>query len=193
MAKSHISLKGQLLLDGRQLAGSCFHRSVVLVCEHNKEGAFGLVLTQPLDSRVEDVLEGELGAAIGGQMLYGGGPVQPAALSFLRRLEAGSLPVPATQLAVMADLVVGHKLEDLVESSQGITVPGSVRVFAGYTGWSPGQLEGEMKRGSWLQESAQLDLIFTVPPEELWRHILKRRTNWRERLLADSPEDLACN
>ena len=193
MAKSHISLKGRLLLDGGRLAGSCFHRSVVLVCEHNKDGAFGLILTNPLDSRVEDVLEGELGPVIGGQMLYAGGPVQPAALSFLRRLDPGAQPVPPSQAAVLADLAVGHQLEDLVDLSRASPLPGTVRVFAGYAGWSPGQLESEMKRGSWLVEPVQLDWIFSAPPEGLWRQVLKTRKSWQERLLADSPEDPACN
>lgn len=193
MAKSHKSLKGQLLLDGGQLAGSWFHRSVVLVCEHNAQGAFGLVLTKLSDSRVEDVLEGDLGSVVGGQVLCGGGPVQPAALTFLHTVEAASAVVPPTQSVVLPGLWVGHQLEDLAELSRTGPKPGSVRVFAGYAGWSPGQLDAEMKRKAWLTEPATMELIFTVPPEELWRYILKRRTRWQDRLLADSPEDPACN
>lgn len=193
MAKSHKSLKGQLLLDGGQLAGSWFHRSVVLVCEHNAEGAFGLVLTKRSDSRVEDVLEGELGPAIGGQILCGGGPVQPAALSFLRVVPLAAELPPATQAAVLPGLWVGHQLEDLVDLGRSSSQPGAVRVFAGYSGWSPGQLDEELKRKAWLTEPATRELIFAVPPEELWRHILKQRKDWMERLLADSPEDPACN
>lgn len=193
MATSHLSLKGQLLLDGGQLAGSWFHRSVVLVCEHNAQGAFGLVLTKLSDSRVEDVLEGDLGTVIGGQILCGGGPVQPAALTFLRTVDTAAEMVSPTQSVVLPGLLVGHQLEDLVDLSRASPTPGSVRVFAGYSGWSPGQLDGEMTRKAWLVEPATLELIFTVPPEELWRHILKKRANWQDRLLADSPEDPGCN
>ena len=193
MARPHKSLKGQLLLDGGQLAGSWFHRSVVLVCEHNSEGAFGLVLTKLSDSRVEDVLEGDLGPVIGGQILCGGGPVQPAALSFLRLVDAAAESPGATQTLVLPGLWVGHQLEDLVDLGRSSPQPGSVRVFAGYAGWSPGQLDGEMKRKAWLTEPATAELIFSVPPEQLWRHILKRRTNWLDRLLAESPEDPACH
>jgi putative transcriptional regulator len=193
MPKAHKSLKGQLLLDGGQLAGSWFHRTVVLVCEHNAEGAFGLVLTKASDSRVEDVLEGEFGERIGGLTLYGGGPVQPAALSFLRGINQVGEPLAATQRMVIPGLAVGHQLEDLVELAQPTPVPPPVRVFAGYAGWSPGQLDAEMERGSWLVEPATLDWIFVVSPEDLWRQILKQRAGWQERLLADSPEDTSWN
>lgn len=193
MARSHKSLKGQLLLDGGQLGGSCFHRAVVLVCEHNAEGAFGLVLTNPSDHRVEDVLEGELGPAIGGQFLGDGGPVQPTALSFLRLVDLASELPPATQAVVFPGVWLGHQLEDLVDLSRATPQTDLVRVFAGYSGWSPGQLDAEMKRKSWLTEPATRELVFSIPPEALWRHILKKRTHWMERLLGDSPEDPTCN
>lgn len=192
MAKAHKSLKGRLLLDGGQLGGSWFHRAVVLVCEHNAEGAFGLVLTKPSDTRVEDVLDEDLGP-IGGQVLCGGGPVQPTVLSFLRRVDpVVALPV-STQAAVLPEVWLGHQLEDLVDLGRSAPTPGSVRVFAGYSGWSPGQLDGEMRRRAWLSAKATPELLFEVPPEDLWRHILRRRRRWQERLLADSPEDPACN
>lgn len=193
MPKPHHSLKGQLLLDGGALSGSWFHRSVVLVCEHNEQGAFGLVLTRPSDSRVEDVLEADLGSVIGGQTLFGGGPVQPTALSFLRATESPSDLMPSTQALVLPGIVLGHQLEDLVDLAKASATPGPLRVFAGYSGWSPGQLEGEMKRKSWLTEPATPELVFKVSPDALWRHILKRRAKWEERLLGDSPEDLAWN
>ena len=193
MPKANKLVKGQLLLDGGRLAGSWFHRTVVLVCEHNAEGAFGLVLTKASDSRVEDVLEGEFGERIGGLTLYGGGPVQPAALSFLRGIDQASEVVPATQALVIPGLAVGHQLGDLIELAQPLPLPPPVRVFAGYAGWSPGQLDDELERGSWLREPATLDLVFAVPPEQLWRHILKLRSDWKERLLADSPEDPSWN
>ncbi|HVR36678.1 MAG TPA: YqgE/AlgH family protein, partial [Methylomirabilota bacterium] len=67
-----------------------------------------------------------------------------------------------------------------------------VRVFAGYSGWSPGQLEDEMKRGSWLTHPASVELIFDTDPAILWQSIL-RRMGWKYRLLAESPEDPSLN
>ena len=190
---THKSVKGQLLLDGGRLAGSWFHRTVVLVCEHNAEGAFGLVLTKASDSRVEDVLEGEFGDRIGGLTLYGGGPVQLAALSFLRGIDQALDVVGATQALVLPGLALGHQLDDLLALAQPTPTPPPVRVFAGYAGWSAGQLDDELLRDSWLVEPATLEWVFVVPPEQLWRQILKRRPNWQERLLADSPEDAGWN
>jgi len=185
-------MKGQLLLDGGRLGGSWFHRSVVLVCEHNAEGALGLVLTKASDSRADEVLEGDLGEKIGRLALLVGGPVQPAALSFLRAFTVGA-DLPDTQSLVLPGLALGHRLEDLIELAQGGADGKSVQVFAGYAGWSPGQLDGELKRDSWLIEPATRELVFDVPREEIWRHILRRRVKWDERLLADSPEDASWN
>lgn len=192
MAKVPKSFKGRLLLDGGHLARSWFERTVVLVCEHNAEGAFGLVLNKPSDTRVEDAIEEDLGP-IGDQFLCGGGPVQPTALSFLRRVDpAVALPL-ATQAAVLKDVWLGHQVEDLVELGRCAPQPGSIRIFAGYAGWSPGQLDSEMAHKSWLNVRATAELIFEVPPDQLWRHLLRRRRRWQERLLAETPEDPSWN
>ena len=76
-------LKGQLLLDGGQLRGSFFHRSVVLICQHDAEGAFGLVLNRSSGNKVGDALVADLPEQLKEQPLHLGGPVQPTALSFL--------------------------------------------------------------------------------------------------------------
>ena len=76
-------LKGRLLLDGGGLGGSFFHRSVVLVCEHNAEGAFGLVLNRSAGNKVGEVLVADLPDALRESPLFLGGPMQPTALSFL--------------------------------------------------------------------------------------------------------------
>src|SRR5512140_2013398 len=81
--KKFHSLKGQLLLDSGQLTGSFFHRSVVLICQHDKDGAFGLVLNRPTDNKVGDALVADLPDALKEQTVYLGGPVQPTALSYL--------------------------------------------------------------------------------------------------------------
>lgn len=187
MPKIHTSLKGQLLLDGGKLRGSYFDRTVVLICEHTAEGAFGLVLNRPSESLLEDILPGKLPGMLGTQPLFGGGPVQPEAMSYLilDPLKPGG--------TVMEHLSVGHSLEQLMEHGEAWMKLGKLRVFAGYAGWSAGQLDDEMRREAWLVEPANVDLIFLDPPERLWHHILRGRTDWRERLLADAPEDPSFN
>jgi len=65
-------------------------------------------------------------------------------------------------------------------------------MFAGYAGWSPGQLEDEIKRKAWLTHPASLELVFDTSPEELWRKILSRK-GWKHRLLSQMPEDPSLN
>jgi putative transcriptional regulator len=65
-------------------------------------------------------------------------------------------------------------------------------MFAGYAGWSPGQLEDEMKRKAWLTHPASLELVFDTEPDQLWQRILRQK-GWRYRLLAQMPEDLSLN
>lgn len=187
MAKSHKSFKGQLLLDGGKLRGSFFHRTVVLICEHNKEGAFGLVLNRPSENTLKDVFDAKLPPSLRDETLFGGGPVQPAAMSYLHT----DLFLP--QANVMDNLELGHELDRLVELGEAWSAAKQIRVFAGYAGWSPGQLDDELRRESWLVHPASLELIFHTPAAELWQHVLRARGDWQSRLLAESPEDLAWN
>jgi putative transcriptional regulator len=186
MAKASKYLVGQLLLDGGNLKGSYFHRSVVLVCQHDEQGAFGLVLTRPSESKVEDVIESTLPPRLEFLPLHIGGPVQANALSYLHT----DVYVPHAN--VLPNLNLGHSLEGLVELGESYSTTQKVRVFAGYAGWSPGQLEDEMKRKSWLTHPASLELVFETPPQELWRAIMRLK-GWQERLLAEGPEDLSWN
>jgi putative transcriptional regulator len=187
MPKIHKSLKGQLLLDGGKLCGSFFHRTVLLVCEHTLEGAFGLVLNRPGESLLEEVFPGDLPPELARQLLFSGGPVQPDAMSYLHLdpLHAGG--------NVMDHLTLGHSLEDLLSSAGTWLNQGKLKVFGGYAGWSAGQLDEELRKEAWLVHPASMELIFLEPAENLWQHILRQRADWKERLLADAPEDLSTN
>ena len=68
-----------------------------------------------------------------------------------------------------------------------------IRLFAGYAGWSPGQLENEMKRKAWLTFPASLELVFETPPEQLWQKILKSKGGWKNKLLSQMPDDVSLN
>jgi putative transcriptional regulator len=187
MPEKFHSLKGQLLLDGGQLTGSFFHRTVVLICQHDKEGAFGLVLNRPTDNKVGEALVADLPETVKEQTLYLGGPVQPTALSYLH--SDTFLP----EASVMPNLDLGHSLESLVDLGQSYSVTQQVRLFAGYAGWSGGQLEDEMKRHAWVTHPASLDLVFHAESKSLWRLILREKEDWQYRLLAEMPDDLSWN
>lgn len=186
MTEPSTSLKGQLILDNGKLRGSFFHRAVILICQHDSEGAFGLVLNRSANNKVGDALVADLPEVLKEETLYLGGPVQPQALSYLH--SDAFLP----DANVMANLGVGHSLESLVEIGDSYSTTQKIKVFAGYAGWSSGQLDDEMKRDTWLIHPGSLDLIFNPDPEKLWQSILENK-GWKFRLIADAPDDLSWN
>jgi putative transcriptional regulator len=186
MAEEFRSLKGQLLLDSGQLRGSFFHRSVVLICHHDTEGAFGLVLNQPTENRVGDVLVADLPDGLKEQTLFIGGPVQTNALTYLH---TDSFVADAN---VIPNLSMGHSLDDLQEISEGFSTTKQIRCFAGYAGWTGGQLESEMERKAWLLHPATVEIAFSIQTKDLWKQILLQKGG-KYRLLAETPEDLSWN
>lgn len=182
------SLKGQLLLDGGQLTGSDFHRTVVLVCIHDADGAFGLVLNRQSKYALGEVISQTLPTAWEEQPLFLGGPVRPEMLSFLVHVPA--LPAPKGE-TVLPGLRLVQTLEDWLDAEEA-ALPEKMKPFAGYAGWSPGQLDDEMKRKAWLTHPATIEHVFDPHPENLWRSIL-RTMGPEYRLLAELPDDLSRN
>ena len=179
-------LKGQLLLDSGQLRGSFFQRTVVLICQHDAEGAFGLVLNRSSGTNVGETIVADLPDTLKSCPLYLGGPVQPSALSFL--LTDSFIP----DANVLPNLSLGHSLDGLIEVGESFSQTKKIKLFAGYAGWSPGQLEDEMKRNAWLTHPASLDLVFDTDPVQLWQKILRQK-GWKYRLLSQMPDDLSLN
>ncbi len=179
-------LKGQLLLDSGQLRGSFFQRTVVLICQHDAEGAFGLILNRATGSSVGETIVADLPDALKTNPLYLGGPVQPSALSFLHTDSF----IPDAN--VIPNLSLGHSVDSLIELGESFSATRKVKMFAGYAGWSPGQLEEEMKRKAWLLHPASLELVFETEPGQLWQSILQKK-GWRYKLLSQMPEDLSLN
>ena len=186
MAVTKAFLRGQLLLDGGKLRGSFFHRTVVLICQHDEDGAVGLVLNRPSDKNVGDAVIADLPKTLRTLPLYLGGPVQPGALSYLH---TDSLVLNAN---VISNLSFGHSLDSLAEIGESFSPTNKVRVFAGYSGWSPGQLEDEMKRDAWVTHPANAELVFHADTGELWKTILRQK-GWQYQLLADAPEEPPLN
>lgn len=166
------SLRGQLLIAGPQLEDPNFQRTVVLVGEHNEEGALGVVLNRPSDTTVGEAvpdLEELTGAD---DAVHVGGPVQPSAVLVLAEY---LIPAEAPQL-VTAD--VGFlALEDEEEPDHlpDHSPLARARVFAGYAGWGPGQLESELERDDWIIVDAEADDVFDEDAPSLWRRVLERQ------------------
>jgi len=93
----------------------------------------------------------------------------------------------------MPNLALGHSLDELIELGESFSPVKKVRMFAGYAGWSPGQLEAELRQKAWVTCPATLELVFETPPEQLWQTVLRTKGGWKNRLLAQMPEDLSWN
>ena len=179
-------LRGKLLLDSGQLRGSFFQRSVILICQHDAQGAFGLVLNRSTGSSVGEMIDVELPDTLKEHVLFVGGPVQPSALSYLHTDSF----IPDAN--VLPNLSLGHSVETLLEIGGSFSATRKVRLFAGYAGWSPGQLEQEMERKAWLIHPASLQLVFETDPVQLWQTVLRKK-GWKYKLLSQMPEDLSLN
>ena len=183
------SLKGQLILDGGKLAGTEFQHTVLLICQHDPEGAFGLVLNRVSPQTIGESLTEELPDAVKESPLYFGGPVRPQMLSCLVHEPAiGEL----TEAHVLPGLRLAHDLEPWLETEGKIAPFAQIKFFAGYAGWSPGQLDREMQDDAWLTHPASIELIFHPAPETLWKMILREKGP-QYRLLAEAPDDISHN
>jgi putative transcriptional regulator len=185
MASEPDSLRGQLLIASATLLDPNFRRTVVLVTEHNDDGAMGLVLNRPSPVTVADGVP-KLGELVGAdELVYVGGPVQPEAVVALAEIDDPG----AT--AAMAFEDVGFLRPDL-ESDELDGAVRRVRVFAGYAGWSPGQLEVELEEEAWIVEPALADDVFASDPDRLWATVLRRKGGMYA-VLARMPEDPSVN
>jgi putative transcriptional regulator len=162
------SLRGRLLIAGPLLDDPSFHRTVVLIGEHGAEGAMGVVLNRPSTVTVGEAAE---------------------PLSLVAGEDADVADPERAGVSVFD--TVGF-LPGEIESADELGELHAVRVFAGYAGWSPGQLEAELADGAWIVEPAHPADVFTDDPDALWSAVLRRRGG-RDALLALLPADPRLN
>ena len=159
--------KGSILVSEPYLEDPNFGRTIVLLCEHNAEGSFGFVLNKPSEARIADLVDGMKNFD---STVYVGGPVQQDTLHFIHRL---------------------NSLEDAVEVGEGIYWGGNfeqlsvkllsqeltesdIKFYLGYSGWSEGQLEEELKANAWIvSDVVDEKLIFETNPETMWQKALE--------------------
>ncbi|RZO60896.1 MAG: YqgE/AlgH family protein [Limisphaerales bacterium] len=180
------SLKGHLLLDAGGMYGSSFHHSIILICQHSPEGAFGLVLNQPTENCVGEVLPFNLPPDVKRQFVRNGGPVDEQSVHILHSDAFMFQGNVLNNLSLMQDLNDLNDLENSVNPDQ------KIGVFTGYSGWGAGQIESELARKSWLIHPASTELIFNKSNQSDWRNLL-RQMDWQQRLLANGPDDLSWN
>jgi putative transcriptional regulator len=178
------SLQGQLLIASPGLLDPNFFRTVVLVTEHNDEGAAGLVLNRRSEAVVAEVVPALEPLVEEGEPVWLGGPVQTEAVLVVGEfLDPQDAAVP---------LFGGLGFPSLEAPEEVVPATTRRRVFAGYAGWGAGQLEGELERDDWILEPAQNDDVFTSAPDDLWAEVLRRKGGIYE-LVARMPEDPSVN
>ena len=178
------SLKGHLLVASADLLDPNFRRTVVLVTEHGDDGALGLVLNRPAETRVVEAVSPLAGLVDPVEPVYVGGPVEPGSVIVLAQFED---PDDAAE-AIFDDVGFVGGDSDLDEVAGAIT---RARVFAGYAGWSAGQLDDELDADGWIVEPATQEDVFG-PCDELWSDVLRRKGG-PYALLATMPPDPSLN
>lgn len=179
------SLKGQLLVAGADLLDPNFRRTVVLVTEHDEEGAVGLVLNRPAETMVAEVVPGLSPLVDPDAPVFVGGPVDQQSLLVLAEFDD-----PDESASTVFDDV------GFVRGDADITFAAAVtrraRVFAGYAGWSAGQLDDELEADGWIVAQPTPEDVFEAG-DELWSDVLRRQGGSYYTLLATMPADPSLN
>ncbi|MDP9398818.1 MAG: YqgE/AlgH family protein [Actinomycetota bacterium] len=185
------SLTGRLLVASPLLADSNFERAVILVLDHDEDGALGVVVNRPTRVEVGEVLPSWQPYTSGPGVVFQGGPV--ALDSALALAAVPSALATGGEPMGWRRVVGGLGLVDLDTPPELLAAEmAALRVFAGYAGWSPGQLETELDEGAWHAVDAQAGDAFSGDPRQLWRRVLRRQRGelaW----LSTYPDDVRMN
>lgn len=177
---------GSILISEPFLGDPNFERTVVLICRHDEEGSFGLVLNRKSNLKLSDVLDIEQFNS--DLELNIGGPMQYNTLHYIHQL---------TQLE--ESIALGNsvywggdyeKLKYLL--STGSVASDEIRFFLGYSGWSAGQLEEEIENNVWIVNNKDTNNLFNLNQDTLWREILKQMGG-KYKVLANYPIDPSLN
>ncbi len=177
-------LVGRLLLATPRLEHPTFRRTVVLLLDHDEGGALGVVVNRPMSVDVDAVLPTWQPFATVPGRLFDGGPVgSDSALGLV------AVPGDDEEPLGVRRIIGSLGLVDL-DTPPEVVAPelSGLRIFAGYAGWSPGQLEAEISEGSWYVVDAEPRDAFTDDPEDLWAAVLRRQVG-NLSLVASFPDD----
>ncbi|WP_419926472.1 YqgE/AlgH family protein [Candidatus Poriferisocius sp.] len=163
---------GKLLVATPLIGDGNFDRTVVLMLTHQQEGAAGVVLNRPSGMMVSDALPQWAPYLAPPTTMFIGGPVANESVVALARVRQNPLQGWWTALVgLVGTLDLETEIEEVAEAG----VVDGIRLFAGYAGWSPGQLEGEIESGAWFVVDADPADLLTTQPGELWPAVLQRQ------------------
>lgn len=182
------SVAGRLLVATLNLTDPNFFRAVVLMCMHDANGAMGLVLNRPLREESVGSHLPNFARYVGEwPVVFHGGPVEPSGALVLARYKDRLItPTPNAVVGRVGLVDLSRPPEELENTVD------EIRVFAGYAGWTGGQLEREIEEEAWFLVDASEEDAFTRSPDTLWRDVLKRQTG-RLAMFAYAPKDPQVN
>jgi putative transcriptional regulator len=164
------SLAPALLVSMPQMADPNFARAVVLLCKHNHEGAFGLIMNRPLVTTGRVVVSLDPPVSTERELeVWIGGPVEPASSWIL----VGGRPEKVSGMPIVEGLSLSTS-PDLLQRLLEPNPPSNARLIVGYAGWGPGQLEAELNASAWLIGDVDRDLIFNTPADRMWETAIRR-------------------
>lgn len=180
------TLRGRLLLATPAIEAGPFARSVVFLLDHDADGALGVIVNRPLEADVDDVLPDWAGFVNAPVCLFDGGPVAMDSALALGVIADTAPPLGWRQMAGRVGLV---DLDGPLPTGGELA---GLRVFAGYAGWAPEQLEAELAEGAWLVLEARDSDLISPQPETLWREVLRRQDD-DLRFWTTFPDDPSAN
>jgi len=173
--------KGKILISEPFLPDTFFNRTIVYLADHNEQGSVGFILNKKLEIKVCDAISGFEGWQ---EYLSMGGPVAPDTLHYLHRM--GDM-IPKS-VWVDDNIFWGGDIDyirDMIKNGELNT--SQIRFFLGYSGWSAGQLERELKENSWVIARVESDIVLNDKINNSWKKVL-RSLNSKYRMWADFPE-----
>ena len=179
------SYKGKILISAPDISGDIFSRSVVLVIEHNEQGAFGLILNKKnsqMSNKFNDFFDFNI-------EVYDGGPVENDKIFFIVK----GKKVTETFTEITPEFYLTEEVESIISAVlSGELVIDDVKIFSGYSGWSPMQLDDEVLQKVWTVVDVY-NLDYTLPNgQTLWKSIMQN-LGGEYLLWANSPEDISLN
>jgi putative transcriptional regulator len=170
MSSSDQTVAPVLLVSMPQMLDPNFARSVVLLAEYGRHGAFGLVVNRQMAEPAHEVIKPEPPMEIQRDVhLYLGGPVEPNrawVLTAHRELDADALEIVDGVYLSASPALICRALQHSPDPQ--------LRLVVGYAGWAPGQLDTELAASSWLMAPVQADLVFETPLEDMWETAIRR-------------------
>ncbi|MFH0841112.1 MAG: YqgE/AlgH family protein [Bacteroidota bacterium] len=181
LPEDKIPEKGKILISEPFLPDTFFNRTIVYLVDHNAEGSVGFILNKKLEIKVCDAISGFDDWQ---EYLSMGGPVAPDTLHYLHNL-GDKIP---NSVLVDENIYWGGDIDFI----RGLIRKGKldntqIRFFLGYSGWSAGQLERELKENSWVIAKVKTDIVLNNPVDNTWKKVL-RGLNSKYRMWADFPE-----